>query len=689
MTWKKRSLSGSQDPAVKSNLFSCIRSVLLNIEPLNSEADRITQSSQIVRGKQAKVILNTAIVGGGKACYNLLKLMDKDRSARLRLKILGVSDIRSDSPGFLLAKKMNLFTSTDFRQLMGLQGLNLIVELTGSNRVVEEISRIKPSTVSLIDHVGIRLLWDLIQSEVEKDELERKWQRYLESVRKQSKLVPDSLPYRIMVVNLDKTIETVNQTFLSAYHLTEDMIRGKHCYELRNSLGRPCHAYYGSGCYIDDRLDELKSKGLISTYEEYQDESGESRFDVITLAPIYNEDGEIVQILEASRDVTDRIRLEKEAQKSNTFLQNVIQSTVDGIVVVDTKGNVMIFNEGMERLTGFTAEEIINRGHLSSFYPINVARENMKKMRSDEHGPPGKLNPTSMTITTKDGSDIPVTLSASIITIEGNEIGSVGIFTDMREVLHMRKELEDAHLQLVQSEKIASVGRMAAGVAHEINNPLSGIMIYAELLKEDLKKNAKHLDDIQVIIDQTLRCKKIVAELLEFSRQSVGNVISFDLAELIRKSLNLLVNQALFQDIRVTENIEKDLPVMIGDMGQLQQVFTNLFINAADAMTGKGELSVEAEFDESKGHFLIKISDTGPGIPEGLRDKIFDMFFTTKPVGKGTGLGLSITKNIIQLHGGDITVYSPPRGGTSFLIELPLGFVEQPIDEPVFVGLDE
>ena len=167
----------------------------------------------------------------------------------------------------------------------------------------------------------------------------------------------------------------------------------------------------------------------------------------------------------------------------------------------------MIFNEGMERLTGFTAEEIINRGHLSSFYPIDVARENMKKMRSDEHGSPGKLNPTSMIITTKDGEEIPVTLSASIITIDEREVGSVGVFTDMREILRMRKDLEDAHLQLVESEKIASVGRMAAGVAHEINNPLSGILIYAELLKESFEESAQHLNDVQEIIDQTLRCK--------------------------------------------------------------------------------------------------------------------------------------------------------------------------------------
>jgi two-component system NtrC family sensor kinase len=342
----------------------------------------------------------------------------------------------------------------------------------------------------------------------------------------------------------------------------------------------------------------------------------------------------------------------------------------------------------MARLTGYSAEEIINTGHLSSFYDIDVARENMKKMRSAQFGAPGKLNPTSMTITTKAGEEIPVTLSASLITIDNKEIGSVGVFTDMREILTMRKDLEEAHFQLVQSEKIASVGRMAAGVAHEINNPLSGIMIYAELLKENLRNHPQDIKDVQEIIDQTLRCKKIVSELLEFSRQSVGRVSSFSIDDLINKSLNLLINQALFQDIAVEKEMDPDLPAMVGDIGQLQQVFTNLFINAADAMEGKGRLKIKVTFNAKREIFRIVISDTGPGIREELRDKIFDIFFTTKQVGQGTGLGLSISQNIIKLHGGTITLDCPRGGGTTFIIELPLGFVEQKVEEPLFIGMD-
>lgn len=616
---------------------------------------------------------------------NLLKILDDDRLFRLNMKVLGVSDLNPESPGFLYAKELNLFVTTKLEELFNLEGLNLIIELTGSTKVREEILRSRPSGISVMDHMAARLLWDLVQIETEKTSLEKERQVYEEKRKKDTKLILDSLPYRIMVFNMDMTVDAVNETFKETLKISDEEISGKCCYELRYGLDKPCKDE-GRVCYLEDKLEEIKEKGFFSTIKEYKSETGETLYDVITIAPILNEKGEVIQLLEASRDVTERIKLEREVQKSNTFLENVIKSTVDGIVAVDTKGNVLIFNEGMERLTGYSAQEV---KHLTSFYPIDTARENMKKMQSDQYGPYGKLNPTSMTITTKKGDEIPVTLSASIITINNESVGSVGVFTDMREILKMRKDLEEAHLQLVQSEKIASVGRMAAGVAHEINNPLSGILIYAELLKDNLKADAQNIKDTQEIIDQTLRCKKIVSELLEFSRRSIGKVSSFILEDLINKSLNILINQALFQNIKVLQDIEQDMPAAVGDMGQLQQVFTNLFMNAADAMEGKGRLDIRARFDKMKNHFIIVVSDTGPGIPVEFREKIFDIFFSTKPVGKGTGLGLSISQNIIKLHGGNIMVDCPHSGGTQFVIELPLGFVEQPVEESVFVGLDE
>ena len=657
---------------------------------MNGPADSIRKQA----GMHTPSPLSVAIAGGGKACCDLLELLDKDRRHRLQLEILGVCDSDPDAPGLHLAARLGLFTTTRLEELLTLPALDLIIELTGSARVRENLSRQIPPHVSLMDHKAARLLWDLLQVERENIVLKTERQNYLDGLRRRNQLVLDSLPYRLMVVNRDLTIETVNRTFLRDHDLCEEDVLGRPCYEVRHGLDKPCSGF-GQGCLLTSGLSELEEKGLLSNYEEYVDENGENRFDVVTIAPIYDDGGHVVGIVEASRDVTARMKLEREYQRSSTFLENVIQSTVDGIVVVDRKGKVLIFNQGMEQLTGYSAVEIVNRGHLSNFYNIDVAKENMKKMRSDRFGPPGKLNPTSMTITTRDGSEVPVTLTASIITIDNKEVGSVGIFTDMREILKMRKELEDANIQLIQSQKIASIGRMAAGVAHEINNPLSAILIFAELIKEQFVERGESAKDVDEIISQTMRCKKIVSDLLEFSRKSTGKTSSFRLEELLQKCLELLIHKESFQDIRVTTRISEGMPNIVGDMSQLQQVFTNLFINAADAMGGRGKLEIQSEFLQEENRFVIRISDTGPGIPKAIRDKVFDIFFTTKPVGKGTGLGLSISHNIIKIHGGSIWFHCPPEGGTTFVIELPATCAgtnaEEPAfigEEPVFVGLE-
>jgi PAS domain S-box-containing protein len=651
----------------------------------SAKADVPSDALQIRRGRQAELPLHVAIVGGGKACSDLLHLLDPERLSRLKMKILGVFDGRPEAPGLRYAKDLNLFVTHSMEDLFRLEGLNLIIELTGSADLQNEIYAKRPAGVSVMDHKAARFLWDLIQMEGQKADLEQERQALQEKSREQTQLILDSLPYRIMVVSMDMRIETVNRTFLREYGLGREEAVEKHCYEVRYGLDKPCSAY-GKPCFVTDRLDEIKEKGLVSNYREYKDERGETRFDVITIAPIYDDQGHVVHLLEASRDVTERMRLERDAQRSKTFFEKLIQSIVDGIVVVDTKGNVLIFNEGMEQLTGYSASEIIKKGHLASFYDIQVAKENMKKMRSDQSGPYGKLNPTSMTIRAKSGEEIPVTLSAALLTIDGKEVGSVGVFTDMREILKIRKELEDASIQLIQSQKIASIGRMAAGVAHEINNPLSGILIYTELLKESLNDKPEYLKDLQEIIDQTLRCKRIASELLEFSSKSAGKISSFSLDDLITKCLALLINKASFQDIAVTTNIDMNMPNLTGDMSQLQQVFTNLFINAADAMDGKGTIHIRATFDRDRSLFVIRVSDTGPGIPQECRDRIFDIFFTTKPAGKGTGLGLSISQNILKIHGGRIAFDCPPAGGTVFIVELPLSHPGISSEGAAFLG---
>ena len=170
----------------------------------------------------------------------------------------------------------------------------------------------------------------------------------------------------------------------------------------------------------------------------------------------------------------------------------------------------------------------------------------MRRMRSDEYGPPDRLNTTEITFYNKDGEEVPVRFSAAIIRDKGQEVGSVGIFSDLREHRRMQKKLEETQNQLLQAEKIASLGQMAAGVAHEINNPLAGILIYAELLQRDMEANAAGREHIEEIINQTLRCKQIVTRLLEFSRQSLGQKTLLSINEIISRCVKLIDHQASF-----------------------------------------------------------------------------------------------------------------------------------------------
>lgn len=379
------------------------------------------------------------------------------------------------------------------------------------------------------------------------------------------------------------------------------------------------------------------------------------------------------------RDLSDRIRIENELRKTNSFLTNIIISSVDGIIAADMKGNIILFNQGAERMLGYWAREVIKGGlHITQIYLPGKAKEIMKKLRSSDLGRPGKLSSTLVSLVTKTGETLPASLSAALIyDEEGREVASVGIFTDLRERFRMQKELEETHLKLLHSEKMASLGKLAAGVAHEINNPLGGILIFANILLEETDRKDPRWWDLKQIVEQTLRCQEIVKELLDFSRQSKHRWVQCDINQSLQQTISLLGKQALFLDIQIVKDIDPRVPKIVADPGQLNQVFINLMTNAVDAMEGKGILSIRTYPIPELEKIGLEIEDSGSGIPTENLSRIFDPFFTTKDTGKGTGLGLSTVYGIIEEHGGTIEVRSLIGEGTTFVIRLP---IKGPVD---------
>jgi len=241
-----------------------------------------------------------------------------------------------------------------------------------------------------------------------------------------------------------------------------------------------------------------------------------------------------------------------------------------------------------------------------------------------------------------------------------------------KKVEERTKELTEMQAHLAQSEKLASLGKLAAGIAHEINNPLGGVLIYSHLLLEDTDKNSPHYENLKKIVKETSRCKDIVKGLLEFARPKEPETSLIDINEIVESSLAIVERQALFQNITIKKMYSSNLPRTVADSAQLQQVFMNIILNAAEAMDGNGILTLITSLTDDGTHIEVKFSDTGHGIRKEDKERLFEPFFTTKEVGKGTGLGLAISYSIIQKHQGTIKVQSQVDKGSTFTVKLPV-----------------
>ena len=419
----------------------------------------------------------------------------------------------------------------------------------------------------------------------------------------------------------------------------------------------------------------VERDGHVKNYEvAFKKKNGETIPILLTAHAIQNEKGEVIGYQGLNIDISERIRMEQELREKHGFLINLLESSADCIMVADMRGRTIFFNKAAERLTGYNANEVIGKLHVSKFYSLEMAREIMSKLRSDDYGGKGRLENYMLTMYGKNNEEIPVSLSASIVYEGQKELASLGIFTDLREKIKIEKELQDTQVRLLQSEKMASLGSLAAGVAHEINNPLGGILIYASLLMEDFEASKDpRVEDLQKIVEEATRCKEIVKSLLEFGRQTDSRFEPVDINKAILDGLFFLEKQVLFHDIKIIKRLDQTLSLIEGDANQIKQVFMNMMVNAAEAMSEEGgAFTITTGSTSDRSSIFISFQDEGTGIPAEIQSKIFDPFFTTKGVGKGTGLGLSTSYGIIQSHHGNIDVTSTPGKGTTFTIYLPI-----------------
>jgi len=398
---------------------------------------------------------------------------------------------------------------------------------------------------------------------------------------------------------------------------------------------------------------------------------------ILLSAAILYEEGQEVATVGYFKDMREVKRLEHELLKRFEFEHNLINSSIDAIIASDRDGTIIVFNQVAENLLGYSEDEMVRKMSFNDLFAPGTVEELREELLSEEYGGKNRLFLFETHGIDKTGNKIPIQLSATVMFDEGEEIGMVGFFRDLRKIRQMEQQFND-QTRLLHEHKMISLGRLSASVVHELNNPLAGILNYVRLMLKILKRGSldqknqeKFQRHLTLVESETSRCSKIVSNLLAFSRKSELELSEMSINELLEKCILLSQHKLTLQNIQIKTDLNPEIPKVLGDFNQTQQCVINLIFNAIDAMPDGGILTIISSFDIDQGMVKIKIEDTGWGIPSKDLHHIFDPFYSTKSEGKGLGLGLSMVYGIIDRHKGTITVDSEVGKGTVFTVSLP------------------
>ena len=441
------------------------------------------------------------------------------------------------------------------------------------------------------------------------------------------------------------------------------------------------------------RQDEIRivesGTPMVDKIEREERADGKTVWVITSKAPIFDQEGRIVGTFGISRDVTVLKEMEDALGRERNLLRHVIDNVPDYIFAKDTKGRYILNNQAhIQFLKKKTPDEVFGKTTFDLF-PLSVAqRFHTDDLAVMENGQP---------ILNRIESPAPQrwlsTTKVPLFDPSGKVEGLVAISRDITEQKSSREalettveELRSLQLQLVEAEKMKMVGRLAAGVAHEVKNPLAIIGMGLEYLKNQPFEDSNIPQVLEEIASAVQRADSVVRELLDFSAAQKMNLAPADVNRIVRNALVLVRSELAGRKIVVVNELASELPSVRLDAMKIEQALVDLFSNAAQAMEEGGELTVRTSVRQVTGIgenvsqsdagrpgallVIVQVMDTGSGVPEAMLGKVFDPFFTTKPTGKGTGLGLTVTKTIIDLHGGTIEIGNRPEGGTCVTLVL-------------------
>jgi two-component system NtrC family sensor kinase len=364
---------------------------------------------------------------------------------------------------------------------------------------------------------------------------------------------------------------------------------------------------------------------------------------------------------QAQKEIIERKQAEEEIRQLKEFNEGIVQGMEEGIMIENAEGYITFVNPKMAELLGYTEQELVGKHWSEIIAPSclsQVEKESNKRLE-------GISSRYETALLHKDGNQVPGLISARPLFKDGEYVGTLGVFTDLTEIKGMQQ-------QLIQAGKLAAIGQLVAGVAHELNNPLASVVGYSELLlRAECSDEIKR--DLERINRQGVRAARIVENLLTFARRREPRKKSINLNDVVERSLELQGHQLELDRISIVKELDEALPPAMADPFQMQQVFMNIIGNAHQALRdwgGERRLRVRSELQGDMIH--LEFADSGPGIPAEVMGRLFEPFFTTREVGEGTGLGLSIAYGIVEAHGGRIWADSEVGKGTTFRVRLPI-----------------
>jgi two-component system sporulation sensor kinase A len=435
-------------------------------------------------------------------------------------------------------------------------------------------------------------------------------------------------------------------------------------YSPAETIGKPLQDFLKGGNEEFRRIQgALKTLDRVHDFETELIGKGQRNVPVqLSACSLKDEKGHRIGIIAICRDLSRVRNLEAEIRQKDRFCASVLRDSTDAIFTLDSKERITSWNKGAEAIFGYTEEEMLGRSfevllpdHLSGQGEL----EKISKIASSE----GLLRSYQTQRLTKDGRLIDVLFTRTAIKDDqGNLVGFSSVLKDITE-----QKLIDRHM--VQMEKLSAIGELAAGLAHEIKNPLAGIKGAIEVIRDTMSEENPHRVILREVLSEVSRIDRCVLNLLSYAKPKRPEFVETNPVGLIRDVLSFIHKVADAKGIFLNLQLAGEIPPVTGDENDLKQLFMNLILNSIEAIEEKGHVWITAKVTAGL-RLNVEISDDGPGIPPGRLDKIFQPFYTSKK--QGTGLGLATCKRIVSEHGGEIRVESEVGCGTRVVIDLPL-----------------